>query len=106
MYLWIGAKCLHSLAKIGGQGISSVAALLGEGGVCLGDTSFVGMIDGLFVLGSGVGFGACRALVLCPSDVLVEELVVGRGLCPFVLAGLEASDGFEFECAGNGNGWG
>ncbi len=47
MYPWVGAKCLHSSAKIGGQGISSVEALLGEGGVCLGDASFVGVIDGL-----------------------------------------------------------
>jgi hypothetical protein len=38
--------------------------------------------------------------------VLVKELVVGRGLGPFVLAGMEASHGFEFECAGNGNRWG
>ncbi len=64
---------MQSSAKIGGHGISSIVALLGEGGVCLGDASSVGVIDGLCVLGSGVGFGPCRALVLCPSDVAIYE---------------------------------
>ena len=73
MYLQLGAKGVQSLAKIGGQGISSVVALLGEGGVCLGDASSVGMIDGLFVWGSGVGFGPCHAFVLCPGDVAIYE---------------------------------
>jgi hypothetical protein len=73
VYPQLGAKGMQRLAKIGDQDISSVAALLGEGGVCLGDASSVGVIDGLFVLGSGVGFGPCRALVLCPSDVAIYE---------------------------------
>ena len=73
MYPWVGAKCLQRLAKIGGQGISSVAALLGEGGVCLGDASYVGVIDGLLVFGGGVGFCLCCALILCPCDVAVYE---------------------------------
>ena len=54
----------------------------------------------------GVGFGGGCALVLCPCDVLVKKQVVARGLCSLLLAGVEASHGFEFVCAGNGNGWG
>ena len=73
MYPWVGAKCLQSSVKIGGQGISCVAALLGEGGVCLGDASFVGVIDGLLVFGGGVDFGPCCALILDPCDVVVYE---------------------------------
>ena len=73
MNLRVGAKGVQSSAKIGGQGISSVAALLGEGGVCLGDASSVGVIDGLFVLGSGVGFGPCCVLILGPCYVVVYE---------------------------------
>jgi hypothetical protein len=53
-----------------------------------------------------VGFGGGSAFVLCPSDVVVEELVVGRSLHTFVSSGLDASDGFEFEGAGNGDWWG
>ena len=59
--------------KIGGQGISSVVALMGEGGVCLGDASFVGVIDGLLVFGGGVGFGPCCVLILGPCYVVVYE---------------------------------
>ena len=53
-----------------------------------------------------VSFGGRSAFVFCPSDVVVEELVVGRSLRTFVLSGLDASDGFEFEVAGNGDWWG
>ena len=66
----------------------------------------MGIVDSSASWVEDVGFSGGSAFVLCPSDVLVEELVVGCGLCPFVLAGLEALDGFEFQCAGNGNRWG
>ncbi len=101
MYPWVGAKCLHSSAKIGGQGISHVVAHLREGGVCLGDASFVGVIDGLLVFGGGVGFGPCCALILGRCDVAVYEgvfveLAKAGGLLfqSFVLC-------FVFEGAGN-----
>ena len=59
----------------------------------LGDASFVGVIDGLFVLGSEFGFGPCCALVLCPSDVIVEDNVV----CQLDLSSLLASSK-AFKC--------
>ena len=106
MYLRVGAKGVQSSAKIGGQGISSIAALLREGGMCLGDASFVGVNDGLFVFGMGSALAhavrlssaqvmwrsmrvsllswqrqaACRSKALCCA-LFLKELGTGVGFC-------------------------
>jgi hypothetical protein len=63
----------------------------------------MGVVDGAAVRMMVVGFGRGSAFVFRPSDVVVEELVVGRSLHTFVSSGLDTSDGFEFEGAGNGD---
>ena len=54
---------------------------------------------------ASISFGSGSAFVLCPSDVLVKELVVGSSLRTFELARLDAPNGLEFEGAGDGHWW-
>ena len=61
----------------------------------------MGVVDGAAVRMMVVGFGRGSAFVFRPSDVVVEELVVRCSHCTFALAGLEATEGLEFERAGN-----
>ena len=61
----------------------------------------MGIFDGAAAWLGEVGFGRGGAFVLCPSDVVIEEHLTSGRRSTFEVVSLDASDGLEFECAGN-----
>ena len=88
------------LSDVGSQDISCILCCLKKG--CLGFAcARVGIVDCMAARPMEVGFGRGSGFVLCPSDVVVKEVVVCGSRNTFELARLDAPDGLEFEGAGN-----
>ena len=63
----------------------------------------MGIVDCTTAWPKEVSFGCGSTVVLCPSDVVVEEFVVGGSFSTVESASLDAPDGLEFEGAGDGH---